>query len=82
MHLYENRSPIFTFSIIPYFKNVTWGKAGRDVFELRSRLAENYASYFRRFFQVQDERVKNDVEENLSAGLLWSDPSIQLAFAF
>lgn len=49
-----------------------------DVFELRNKLIEDYAEYATSFVTIDDERVRELVEEELSEGLLWPEPLVQL----
>jgi hypothetical protein len=53
-----------------------------DVFELRERLVRDYADYTRSFINVRDERIDALVDRELSEGLLWPDPIVQLNPAF
>lgn len=49
-----------------------------DVFELRNRLVEDYASYTRSFIKIADERIGKKVNAELAAGALWPEPLLQL----
>jgi len=49
-----------------------------DVFDLRNRLVEDYASYTRSFIRISDPRISAKVDSELSAGLLWPEPLLQL----
>ncbi|MBW2072408.1 MAG: DEAD/DEAH box helicase [Deltaproteobacteria bacterium] len=53
-----------------------------DIFGLRDRLIEDYASYIESFIHIQDERVRQHVNQALANGLLWPDPLIQLNPSF
>lgn len=53
-----------------------------NVFELRNRLVTDYSNYVRGFFHILDDRIRDKVEEELQAGLLWPEPLIQLNPAF
>ena len=53
-----------------------------DVFNLRERLVNDYASYVRSFINIRDERIGETVERKLREGALWPDPLIQLNPAF
>jgi ATP-dependent helicase YprA (DUF1998 family) len=53
-----------------------------NVFELRNRLIMDYGNFVRGFFHVQDERLREKVVEELSGGLLWPEPLIQLNPSF
>lgn len=52
--------------------------AALDVFELRDKLIEDYAEYATSFVTINDERVRDLVDEELSQGLLWPEPLVQL----
>jgi hypothetical protein len=43
-----------------------------DVFELRNRLVEDYASYTRSFIKISDERIREKVDAALNEGALWA----------
>ncbi len=49
-----------------------------DVFDLRSRLVEDYARYTRSFIKIADTRVKAMVDGALEDGALWPEPLLQL----
>ena len=53
-----------------------------DVFNLRSRLVEDYRRYAESFLTIRDPRVREHVERELDGGLLWPDPPLQLNPAF
>jgi hypothetical protein len=53
-----------------------------NVFELRNQLVSDYGNFVCGFFHIQDERLRDKVEEELEAGLLWPDPLIQLNPSF
>jgi ATP-dependent helicase YprA (DUF1998 family) len=53
-----------------------------EVFELRDRLIDDYASYISSFIQIRDERIYNYVNQIMAEGLLWPDPLIQLNPSF
>ena len=53
-----------------------------DVFQLRNRLVEDYSSYIRSFIQIRDEQINRLVDDEISDGLLWPDPLIQLNPSF
>ncbi len=53
-----------------------------DVFALRNRLVEDYSSYIQSFIRIRDERINDLVEQEISGGLLWPDPLIQLNPSF
>jgi len=49
-----------------------------DVFDLRDRLAADYASYTRSFIKIADQRISDRVESELNAGAFWPEPLLQL----
>lgn len=49
-----------------------------DVFELRNRLVEDYASYTRSFIKISDARIGEKVDAALDDGALWPEPLLQL----
>jgi len=53
-----------------------------DVFGIRNRLINDYASYIRSFIHLKDPIISEKVYESLTEGLLWPDPLIQLNPAF
>ncbi len=53
-----------------------------NIFQFRNNLIKDYKSYIRSFIQIQDERIRNYVDESLEAGILWPEPLIQLNPSF
>ncbi len=53
-----------------------------NVFELRNQIVDDYKTYVSSFIQIRDARIREHVEEELKAGLLWTEPLIQLNPAF
>jgi len=53
-----------------------------DVFALRQSLVDDFRHYAESFLTIRDERVKEHVQRELDAGLLWPDPPLQLNPAF
>jgi hypothetical protein len=49
-----------------------------NVFDLRDRLVNEYASYTRSFIKITDPRISNTVESSLNAGAFWPEPLLQL----
>lgn len=49
-----------------------------DVFDLRSRLVEDYAKYTRSFIKIRDPRIDAKVASALDGGALWPEPLLQL----
>ena len=58
-----------------------WGSE-LDVFELRSRLIEDYGSYAGSFIHIADERIRRRVDDDPRGGLLWPELLVQLNPAF
>jgi ATP-dependent helicase YprA (DUF1998 family)/very-short-patch-repair endonuclease len=53
-----------------------------DVFDLHRHLVGDYASYTRSFIRIADERIRTSVEAEISGGLLWPEPLLQLNPSF
>lgn len=53
-----------------------------DIFSLRNALVDDYAEYVSSFIEIQDSRIRGQVDENLQAGILWPEPLIQLNPSF
>ena len=53
-----------------------------DVFDLRTKLINDYGSYIESFIRIRDDRIASLVDEELNAGLLWPEPLIQLNPSF
>ena len=53
-----------------------------DVFELHSDLITDYASYTRSFIRISDRRIYEAVDREISDGLLWPEPLLQLNPSF
>jgi len=53
-----------------------------NVFELRDRVVDEYASYVRSFVDIRDHRIRATVDEELQAGRLWPEPFVGLNPAF
>jgi len=53
-----------------------------DVFDLRSKIIEDYSSYIGGFLRIHDQRIREKVEEELREGRLWPEPLVQLNPAF
>ncbi len=53
-----------------------------NIFDLRTRLIEDYNAYISSFFQIRDPRIRATVDEAIHAGLLWPEALIQLNPAF
>ena len=49
-----------------------------NVFELRNRLVDDYASYTRSFIKIADARILERVDSELNAGAFWPEPMLQL----
>jgi ATP-dependent helicase YprA (DUF1998 family) len=53
-----------------------------NIFTLRDNLIEDYEQYIRSFFVIQDQRIRETVDQHLDEGALWPDPLIQLNPSF
>jgi ATP-dependent helicase YprA (DUF1998 family) len=53
-----------------------------DVFELHSDLIADYAAYTRSFIRISDRRISEAVDREISEGLLWPEPLLQLNPSF
>jgi hypothetical protein len=53
-----------------------------DVFDLRRRVIDDYASYVRSFFAIRDVRIRAHVDAELEGGRLWPEPLLQVSPAF
>lgn len=53
-----------------------------DIFYLREQLIHDYSAYTSSFIHIQDQRIREHVEQSLHAGALWPEPLIQLNPAF
>ena len=49
-----------------------------DIFDLRNRLITDYSAYTQSFIKIQDERIRDHVQDKLQQGLLWPESLIQL----
>ncbi len=49
-----------------------------QVFDLREQLVRDYSDFIRSFIRINDTRIGNTVEAEITGGLLWPDPLIQL----
>lgn len=53
-----------------------------DAFDLHKHVISDYAHYTKSFVRIGDDRVRDRVERELSQGLLWPDPLLQLNPSF
>lgn len=53
-----------------------------DVFQLRSRVIDDYRDYITSFMSICDSRIQAEADENIENGLLWPEPRIGLNAAF
>ncbi|MBP7570562.1 MAG: DEAD/DEAH box helicase [Acidobacteria bacterium] len=53
-----------------------------DVFALRDALVADYESYIRSFINIRDEQIRTLLDRELSGGLLWPEPLVQLNPSF
>ena len=53
-----------------------------DVFALRTRIIGDYSAYVHSFINIGDTRIREKVQQELEAGLLWPEPLLQLNPSF
>ena len=53
-----------------------------NIFHFRDRLVADYADYVTSFIAIRDERIQEEVKNELERGFLWPEPSIGLNPAF
>ncbi len=53
-----------------------------DVFKLRQKVIGDYAAYTKSFIRISDERIGKEVQREISEGLLWPEPLLQLNPSF
>ena len=53
-----------------------------DVFDLHQHVVDDYASYTKSFIRISDERIAETVQREISEGLLWPEPLLQLNPSF
>lgn len=53
-----------------------------NIFNFRDHLITDYKRYVESFFNIQNQRLKQEVDNSIRAGLLWPDPLIQLNPSF
>lgn len=53
-----------------------------NVFDFRDRLVADYAAYVTSFISIRDPRIQEQVDRDLTDGLLWPEPSIGLNPSF
>lgn len=53
-----------------------------DVFELHQNVIDDYAAYTKSFIRISDERIAIAVQQEISQGLLWPEPLLQLNPSF
>ncbi|HWR59701.1 MAG TPA: DEAD/DEAH box helicase, partial [Thermodesulfovibrionales bacterium] len=49
-----------------------------NIFNLRDHVIDDYHQYVESFLNIRDERIRDFVSGELSKGVLWSDPLVQL----
>src|SRR2546425_12954065 len=49
-----------------------------NIFDFRSQLIGDYASYIKSFIQIRDPQISGYVQQKLQEGVLWPEPLIQL----
>lgn len=53
-----------------------------DVFDLHQHVIKDYAAYTRSFIRISDQRIADKVFQEISQGLLWPEPLLQLNPSF
>lgn len=53
-----------------------------DVFKLHQHVVDDYAAYTKSFIRISDERISKTVHQEISEGLLWPEPLLQLNPSF
>ncbi|KKK68755.1 hypothetical protein LCGC14_2940870 [marine sediment metagenome] len=53
-----------------------------DVFDLHQHVVDDYAAYTKSFIRISDERISAKVLQDISEGLLWPEPLLQLNPSF
>lgn len=53
-----------------------------DVFALHQHVIDDYAAYTKSFIQISDQRIADAVRREISEGLLWPEPLLQLNPSF
>ena len=53
-----------------------------NIFDFRDRLVGDYADYVKSFIAIREERIRNQVDQDLAGGFLWHEPSIGLNPSF
>ena len=53
-----------------------------QIFGLRDQLIHDYTAYTASFIQIKDDKIREQVERSMRAGLLWPEPLIQLNPSF
>jgi ATP-dependent helicase YprA (DUF1998 family) len=53
-----------------------------DVFELHKHVVDDYAEYTKSFIRISDERIAEAVHREITEGLLWPEPLLQLNPSF
>jgi len=53
-----------------------------DVFDLHQHVVKDYAAYTKSFIRISDARISATVQQEISEGLLWPEPLLQLNPSF
>lgn len=53
-----------------------------DVFQLHRHVVDDYAAYTKSFIRISDDRIADAVHKEISDGLLWPEPLLQLNPSF
>ena len=64
--------------MLPEFSKLMIRDYYMNVFDLRSRLVNDYANYTNSFIKIADPRISDKVNSELNAGAFWPEPMVQL----
>ncbi len=72
---------------VPYFgggyDSWLWDPPGdMNVFEVHRRIIDDYARCIQSFIRIEDDEIRNTVDEELAMGKLWPEPLLQFNPAF
>src|SRR5262245_13906278 len=79
-HCWDTRKPEADSGRRP--ASATRSSSQMNVFEFRKRQIDDYSDYVTSFISIRDSRIQERVDEDLSGGLLWPEPSIGLNPSF
>lgn len=58
------------------------GDRAMSIFDVRNKVVQDYGNYMRSFLRIKDDRIREFVEDELTAGRLWPEPLVQLNPSF